>query len=53
MNLVVVTDVTRLVDIRGGALLVRLEIVDKSHPHRPQSRSLRKESMEIRLTEVK
>jgi hypothetical protein len=33
MDLVVVTDATRrLVDIRQGALLVRIEIVDKSHP---------------------
>ena len=54
MDLVVVTDVAqRLVDIRGGVLLVRKEIEDKSHPHGPQSRTLRKESMEIRLTEVK
>ena len=34
MDLVVVTDVTQcLVDIRRGALLVRIKIVDKSHPH--------------------
>jgi hypothetical protein len=34
MDLVVVTDVTqRLVDELRGALLVRIEIVDKSHRH--------------------
>jgi hypothetical protein len=45
---VVVTDVTyRLVDILGGAPLIRIEIVDKSHPHGTQYRPLRKESMEI------
>ena len=53
MDLVVVTDVTqRLVDIRRGALLVRIEIVDKSHPHRLQYRTLWEQSMKIRRTEV-
>jgi hypothetical protein len=34
MDLVVVTDVTqRLVDELRGALLVRIEIVEKSHRH--------------------
>ena len=50
---VVVTDVTyRLVDILGGAPQIRIEIVDKSHPHGTQYRPLRNENIDIRLTEV-